>query len=189
MDLASNVTVTRRVFNDHDLSGLDQVKVLRMSGLHTFNVSDANLEKLRAFVKGGGLILADAQCGRDGFNESFPKFVEKLLPGSKLKNVMGSDAIITGQGLPRAGFDMVKARYKRVLKFNQFKPELQEVRLDGRRVIVYSPTDLTMGLDGADVWECKGLERNDAQKLCANIILSALPKTDDDASPGGDDAP
>ena len=40
--------------------------------------------------------------------------------------------------------------------------------------MVYSPYDLTCGLDGHDCANCRGLVRNDALKVATNIILSAL---------------
>jgi hypothetical protein len=171
---ADNVTAERVEFDDQVLDKLDGVQVLRMSGLNTFHVADADLEKLRAFVRRGGLIVADAQAGRPGFNESFPAFVTQLLPGAKLQDVLQTDPIITGAALPRAGFDMTKVRYKRALKMERVQANLKEVQLDGRRVILYSPTDLTVGLDGMDCWACQGLEQNDSLKLWANIVLSRL---------------
>jgi len=185
---SSNVTLNRRVMENHAMEGLDGAEIVRMSGLNTFAVSDENLQKLRVFVNRGGLILADAQCGREGFAESFPKFVAKLLPGAKLTAVPQTDPVITGQELPRPGFDMTRVRYKRALKVDRFQAVLQEVRHNGRRVILYSPYDLTVGLDGLDAWVCKGPERNDTLKLCANIVLSALPQDGEAAAAPTDGA-
>jgi len=175
LDEAANVKVSRPVFTDHDLSGLDRAAVLHMSGHHTFAVSDENLEKLRAFVERGGLIWADAECGREAFNESFARFLERLLPGAVLKDVPADDPLITGRGLPREGFDAAKVRYKQALRTEKFQPVLKEVARAGRRVIVYSPLDLTCGLDGHDCAGGRGPERNDALKVAANLVLSALP--------------
>jgi hypothetical protein len=174
LDEAAAVKLERRVVADHQLDGLDAAKIVRLSGLHTFSLSDENVGKLKAFIDRGGLILADAQMGADGFNESFPKLLEKLLPGARLEEVPQTDPIITGQGGPRPGFDVTRVRYKRALKFNEFRVNIKEVRHNGRRVILYSPWDLTSGLDGHDAWGCKGLESNDALKLCANVVLSVL---------------
>jgi len=175
-----NVALKTVPVANHQLDDLSGVRVVHMSGHHTFTASDENLEKLRAFIKSGGLIWADAQCGREAFNESFPKFLAKLLPGARLKDVGQSDPVITGKGLPRDGFDMTRVRYKRALKFNLFQAALKEVRLDGRRVVIYSPHDLTCGIDGHWCWQCRGPERNDCLKLCANIVLSAMRPGDVD---------
>jgi hypothetical protein len=91
-----------------------------------------------------------------------------------MADVLKVDVLITGAGLPRPGFNLEKVRYKRELRLEKFGAELKEIRSGGRRAVLYSPTDLTMGLDGADAWGCRGLERNDALKLCANVILSTL---------------
>ncbi len=181
MDKGHNVALETVTFNDHVLDGLDKVQVVHMSGHHTFNASDENITKLRAFVKRGGLIWADAHCGRKAFNESFPKFLEKLFPGAELTDVPKDEAVKTGQGLPREGFDVTRIRYKQKLKFNEFRPLLKEVRRGGRRVIIYSPYDLTCGLDGHFCWRCVGPERNHCLRMVANILLSALQPQPADA--------
>jgi Domain of unknown function (DUF4159) len=189
-----NVTLKTSTLTDHKLGDLKGVRILHMSGHHTFNVSDENLAKVRAFIDGGGMIWADAQCGRKGFNDSFTAFVKKLLPKTKLRPMLKIDPVLTGKGLCREGFDMRRVRYKQALKFNKFEAELQEVRLDGRRVILYSPHDLTCGLDGHFCWGCRGPVRNDCLKLATNIVLSAMTDkdietADDVAEPAEETAP
>jgi len=174
LDEAVNVTVRRVQVTDHKLDGLDQVDVLHMSGHHTFVVSEENLGRLKAFVERGGVIWADAECGRDGFNDSFPKFLERLLPGAALEAVGPDDPLVTGKHLPREGFDLKSIRCKQALRGTRFRPMLKQVLSGGRRVVIYSPDDLTCGLDGHDCANCRGPERNDALKIACNIILSAL---------------
>jgi len=41
-------------------------------------------------------------------------------------------------------------------------------------VVLYSPLDLTCGLDGHDCWACRGPERNECLKMGVNIVLSAM---------------
>ena len=77
--------------------------------------------------------------------------------------------------MPRQGFDVKKMRYKQALLTSLMRPTLKEVRLGNSRAIVYSPYDLTCGLDGHDCYNCLGPERNDALKMAANIVLTALP--------------
>jgi hypothetical protein len=169
------VTLTCQTMNGQVLDKLDQARVVHMSGHNTFAASDENLEKLRAFLKRGGLLWADPQCGREGFKESFQPFLEKLLPGAQLKDVPADDPLITGEGLPRQGFDARRLRYKQALQTKELRPVLKEALLNGQRAIIYSPYDLTCGLDGHDCAGCLGPERNDALKLAANIVLSGLP--------------
>lgn len=178
LDTDCNLTLDLTTLNDQNLGDLGGVKILHLSGHHTFTVSDENLAKLKAFIDGGGLIWADAQCGRKEFDESFQKLLKKLLPSSALREVLKVDPLLTGQGLSRDGFDVTRVIYKRALKFNTFTPVVQEVRLDGRRVVVYSPLDLTCGLDGHFCWDCHGPERNDCLKMAANIVLSAMGSGD-----------
>ncbi len=171
-----NVIVEATELKDNNLGDLDGVNVVHMSGHFSFSVSDENLAKLRAFIDRGGLIWADAQCGREAFDKSFVAFVQKLVPGATLDDVAKDDPVRTGQGLGREGFDETKVKYKRSLLFNELpKANLKEVRKDGRRVVIYSPYDITCGLDGHDCYDCRGYERNDCIRLASNILLSVLP--------------
>ena len=143
------------------------------------------LAKLQDWLKKGGLLWADAQCGRADFNASFKEFAAKLSPGSGLGVIDQKDPVITGQGLPVSGFDVTSIRYKASLLAAEFAPKLQELKLDGRRAVVYSPLDLTCGLDGHDCAYCQGPVRNDALKMAANILLLVLPA----AAPAAGEAP
>ncbi len=81
---------------------------------------------------------------------------------------------MTGRGLPRQGFDLSRVRYKQALGLKESSAVLQEVKIGGRRALVYSPYDITCGMDGHDCPNCLGPKRNDALKIAANIVLSAL---------------
>ncbi|MBN2581757.1 MAG: DUF4159 domain-containing protein [Planctomycetes bacterium] len=186
-----NVSLETTELQDNKLDSLDGVDVLHMSGHFSFSASDENIAKVRAFIDRGGLIWADAQCGRKAFNDSFEPFLEKLLPGAKLQDVDKDDPLRTGAGLPRTGFDVTKVRYKRALLFNELpKANLKEIRdKNGRRVLIYSPFDITCGLDGHDCYECRGPERNDCIRLASNILLSVLPQSPEAAAAAEVDDP
>jgi hypothetical protein len=175
--LKENFNITAEIVNleNNSLDKLAGVRVLHMSGHQTFASGPEMVKKLQDFIAGGGLIWADAQCGRPAFNESFQALAPKLAPGTSLAKIAKEDPLITGQGLPISGFDVTSIRYKSSLKTSQFAPSLQELKVNGRRAVIYSPLDLTCGLDGHDCANCLGPIRNDALKIASNIVLSALP--------------
>ena len=175
MKEAFNIALEVRPFNEKTLDNLDGVNVIHLSGHNAFAVPAERLAKLQAWLKKGGLLWADAQCGRADFNASFKEFAAKLSPGAGLGVIDQKDPVITGQGLPEPGFDVTSIRYKASLLAAEFAPKLQELKLEGRRAVVYSPLDLTCGLDGHDCAYCQGPVRNDALKMAANILLLALP--------------
>ncbi|NLX60067.1 MAG: DUF4159 domain-containing protein [Phycisphaerae bacterium] len=174
LDADVNVALEVTTLSDQNLGDLTGITVLHMSGHHSFAVSDENLAKVRRFLDDGGLLWADAQCGRKEFDESFRTFAARLLPGRPLQGVLATDPVITGQGLGREGFNVSEVVYKRVLRFELQAPKLEEIRVNGRRVVLYSPLDLTCGLDGHDCWACRGPERNECLKMGVNIVLSAM---------------
>jgi len=169
----ATVAVEWRELKDNRLDGLEKVQVVHMSGHGAFTVGDENRVRLQAFIKRGGLIWADAECGNERFNESFADFLKELLPDATLADVPQDDPLMTGKDLPRPGFDVRQVRYKQALAARRVKPRpvLKDLRRDGRRVVVYSPCDLTCGMDGCDSYGCRGPVRNDALKMAANILL------------------
>ena len=174
MKEAFNITLEVQPADDQIFDHLDGVNVIHLSGHNTFAVPAERLAKLQTWLKKGGLLWADAQCGRADFNDSFQAFVPKLAPGASLAKIGKDDPLITGQGLAQPGFDVTAIRYKASLKATEFAPVLEELKLNGRRAVIYSPRDLTCGLDGHDCAFCLGPERNDALKIASNILLSAL---------------
>jgi uncharacterized protein DUF4159 len=171
---AANVTLEVVTFEGNILDKLDDVQIVHMSGHHAFAVSDENIAKLSAFVKRGGLIWADPQCGRKAAQEGFDAFFKKLAPDTPLTHVAAAAPLMTGQGLPRQGFDLSRIRYKQAVKLQQTAAVLQELKIGGRRGLIYSPYDITCGMDGHDCPNCLGPQRNDALKIATNIVLLVL---------------
>jgi len=171
---AANVTMEVRTIEGHALGDLDGVQVIHMSGHYAFAVSDENMAKLQAFLKRGGLIWADPQCGREAAREAFAAFFKKLAPAAAPAKIPADAPLMTGQGLPRQGFDLGRVRYKQAVGLGQTAAALEELKIDGRRAVIYSPYDITCGMDGHDCPNCLGPQRNDALKIATNIVLSAL---------------
>ncbi|MBN2584129.1 MAG: DUF4159 domain-containing protein [Planctomycetes bacterium] len=169
---AANVTLDVTTFEDNNLDGLDKVQIVHMSGHHGFAVSDENLAKLKTFVQRGGQIWADPQCGREAFKQSFTEFVAKFAPGASLETIAKDDPLVTGSGLPRQGFDVTSVRYKQAVGLEEISTVLKELKIGGKRVLIYSPYDITCGMDGHDCPNCMGPRRNDALKIATNIVLS-----------------
>jgi len=185
---AAGVTLEVVTLNDQKLDDLDKAAILHMSGHHSFAVSPENLARVQAFIKRGGLVWADAQCGRQAFQESFEPFAKALVPDSTLAQqgkpslpvrvwarIPATDPLMTGQGLTAQGFDLSRIRYKQAMQMKETSAALQELKSGGRRVLVYSPYDITCGLDGHDCPNCLGPQRNDALMIAANIVLSVPP--------------
>jgi hypothetical protein len=61
--------------------------ILYLSGNKALAFSDADREKLRQFIEGGGLILGNADCNSVAFKESFMQLGQKLFPAYQFRQL------------------------------------------------------------------------------------------------------
>src|SRR3990167_8620961 len=66
-------------------------KFVYMHVRNPFSIPPEELVNLRFNLQNGGLLLADACCGREAFDASFRKFIKALLPEHKLEQVPADD--------------------------------------------------------------------------------------------------
>lgn len=147
--------------------------ILYLAGHYEFELSDAERTALAAHLRRGGLLLADACCGTQPFDESFRRLMQQVLPEQRLERLPADHPIFIGA----PGFDVTTVDYSLdVMRAapRLRRPELWGVELDGRLAVVYSPYSLGCGLNGPAFDGCWGLASEDAHRLTANIILYAL---------------
>ncbi len=120
------------------------------------NFTDADYDKLRAFVEQGGLIFTHADGGADAFNKWVPELVKRVCPTYEM------------QALPE-GHDLYTINYR--LKASIAR--LQAVGNGARFLIVHSPVDLSTQ------WQGRNEKLHpEAYQLAVNLFLYASGKTD-----------
>ncbi len=146
--------------------------LLYLTGHYAFDLSASELEALRAHLKRGGFLFADACCGRPAFDQSFRTLIRRAFPEVELKRLPADHAMFNG----RPGFDVTRVRRKAFgnESTEPAPPELWSVELDGRLAVIYSPLAIGCGLDGHRCYNCRGIEDDDARRLAATIVLHAL---------------
>src|SRR5256885_13868607 len=77
---------------------LFQFKLLYLHGRGRFSFAPEELENLRADLATGGLLLADACCGKPAFDAAFREFAAKLFPGAKLEPIPVTDPLYGAEG-------------------------------------------------------------------------------------------
>src|SRR5262249_48099921 len=86
--------------NDPDLA---TYKFLYMHGRNQFTFSVKDVENLRNSLEMGGLLFADACCGRPAFDKGFRELAKKLFPGKELERIPETDDLfskeINGQAI------------------------------------------------------------------------------------------
>jgi hypothetical protein len=141
----------RIVTLDAPLELLLRTPILHISGHDKLDFNDAEKAKLKAYVEGGGTILAQACCSRKPFDESFRALVKEVF-GGELQTIPKTHPI-----------------YERMaLKDETLKPKIEVMRLDsqrGRPAIIYLPNGI------ARQWHRGGERARDFLAVGAAIYL------------------
>ena len=157
----------------------DGYPMLWMTGHILGELSDAERTRLRHYLDGGGLLVADAGCGRGTFEADFEKLIDRLWPDARLLPLSQDHPIIAGKVGGGLGAAMKTVRYNRFVR--KQSPGLRTVVLKGvwrdrRLAVVFSPFGLICPIDGHACVNCNSLEPDDARLLGANLVLYALAR-------------
>ena len=152
-------------------SNLFDFPFLYMSGHDNFELSRDETDALRKYLTSGGFLLADACCGRTGFDLSFRKMIAELFPDTKFERLPQDhelfsihNAITTVEYTP-----LVRAE-----RPGFAAPYLEGVTVDGRLVLVYSPFDLGNGWEQITHPHTRGVAGTDAFKIGINAIIYTM---------------
>jgi len=161
-----------RPFHDKDLIDF---KFLYLHGRAAFKFDRADLDSLRFNLKNGGLLFADACCGKEAFDNSFRAFAEALLPGSKLEQVPLNDVLFSKA---LAGEELtewtIRYRTKAGQSYQNGPPYLEGIKHDGRWVVLYSQYDIGCALETSPSSDCVGYDSASAQRIARAAVLYTL---------------
>ncbi|MHC4858711.1 MAG: DUF4159 domain-containing protein, partial [Planctomycetota bacterium] len=151
-----------------DLSG---VPFLYMTGHEDFRLSDQEVANLRAFIKSGGFVLADACCGRKAFDFAFRREIRRALPDHPLTPLPPSHPIFAAHlQIGEVRYSPLTTRERPGLK----RPEMEGIQTDGVLRVLYSHYDLGNGWEGIDHPFTRGLKPGDALKVGVNAVVYAM---------------
>jgi hypothetical protein len=145
--------------------------LLYMTGHREFHWSQEEVARLQRYLKAGGVLLADACCGRVAFDMAFRSEIAKVFPGSKLQKIAADNPIYHSQ------FDIRTVDYTPRTRedFGQFDtPELEGITVDGRLVVIYSKFDLGNGWEQFPHAYSYGLKDESALQIGTNVIVYAI---------------
>ena len=125
-----------------DVDNLPDFKFLYMHGRGEFKVSDDDVTNLRANLQTGGLVLADACCGKKPFDRSFRALMEKVFPDQKLERIPLTDDLFS-KDLNGEAIKSVRCRVEGVggaaeKEYKDMPPFLEGIKVDGHWVVIYS---------------------------------------------------
>jgi hypothetical protein len=176
LDVALQVQEIR--LGDPDL-GL--FKFLYMHGRKAFEATPEELENLRADLRAGGLLFADACCGRAEFDRAFRAFAAKLFPDAKLEPIPVNDVLYSAE-VNGAPITNVRVRRERAggegagAEFRDAPPFLEGIKVNGRWAVIYSRYDVGCALEKHQSSDCLGHDHQSALRLGAAAVLYELKK-------------
>jgi hypothetical protein len=145
--------------------------LLYMTGHYDFRWTKDEAAWLQRYLKAGGMLLADACCGRLAFHLAFERELAKVLPEHKLKPLPFDHPLYA------AHYDIKRVSYTpRVTEdYGAMNaPSLSGVILDGRLAVVYSRFDLGNGWEQFPHPYTYGYSDKDALAIGTNVLVSAV---------------
>jgi hypothetical protein len=156
-------------------------KFLYLHGRKAFDATAEELENLRANLKAGGVLFADACCGSKEFDAAFRAFAAKLFPDAKLEPIPVTDELYS-TGLNGAPITSVRVRRERAdgkgaeAEYRDAPPALEGIKVGGRWAVIYSKYDVGCALENHQSSDCRGHDKASALRLGAAAVLYALKK-------------
>ena len=172
--LAENTTVEVQFKKENvDLRSIDAFAhpILYMTGHKDFTLSTEEVSNLRRYLAAGGVLVANACCGRKGFDTAFRREIARVLPDQKL------DRIAPDHPVYRSVFPIQKVEYTPLVLHEHpglSQPALEGISLEKQLRVVYSPYGFVNGWSGAPNPYAREYEGKDALRLGINILVYAM---------------
>jgi len=144
--------------------------LLYMTGHREFVWSAEEVAMLARYLKAGGLLLADACCGRIGFDLALRRELGKVFPGK------GLEKLPADHPLYHCHYDIREVDYTPRVRedFGPLDtPELEGITIDGRLAVIYSKFDLGNGWEQFPHPYSFGLKDESALQIGTNVLVYA----------------
>ncbi|MGB9690027.1 DUF4159 domain-containing protein [Thermogutta sp.] len=145
--------------------------LLYITGHREFVWNNDEVGFLQRYLKAGGLLFADACCGRMSFDMGFRREIAKVFPDAKLEKIPLDHPIYHNL------FDIQEVEYTPRVREdfgNINTPELEGISIDGRLAVIYSRFDLGNGWEQFPHPYSYGLKDDSALKIGTNVIVYAI---------------
>ena len=134
---------------------LHEAPIVYLSGDQSLDLAQADMDKLRMFAEGGGLILGNADCGSESFSKSFEKLGHALFPAYNFRDLPPSHPILTNEQYKAAKW--------------RAKSRVRGLSNGVRELMIIPQVDMSRAFQGrADS------TKPEAYQLCADVLLYAV---------------
>lgn len=150
-------------------------KFLYMHGRANFTLSPDAVKNLRTQLEMGGLLFADACCGKQAFDTAFRDLVGRLFPDKKLEQIPLTDDLYS-KDLNGSAITTVRCRTAVPGDFRDVAAHLEGIKIGNRWAIIYSKYDIGCALEKHQSTDCLGHDHDSALKLGSAVVLYALKR-------------
>jgi len=172
--LAQNTTVEVQFKRENvDLRSIDAFAhpILYMTGHKDFKLADEEVRNLQRYLSAGGVLVANACCGRKGFDDAFRREIRRVLPDHPLERLPLDHPVY------RAVYPIQEVTYTPLVLHEHpglREPTLEGISLENQLRVVYSPYGFVNGWSGAPNPYDRGYAGDDALRLGINILVYAM---------------
>lgn len=147
--------------------------VLYMTGHENFQLSAAEVQNLRRYLLNGGMLFAEACCGRKAFDIAFRREIAKVLPETQLTTLPAGSALFS---LPNKiqTVGITPALMAQMGNRSMIEPKVEVVDVKGHHSVIYSPYGLAGGWEMSQNPYGYGYDETAALALGENILLYAV---------------
>lgn len=150
-------------------------KFLYMHGRSEFSFKEEQLKYLRFDLETGGLLFADACCGKPGFDKAFRQFVTILFPKHKLEPVPLDDPLFSKElGGVKLDEQTIRCRTQAGGPMRSVPPMLEGIKIDNRWVLLYSKYDIGCALERHKSSDCLGYDPDSAFRIAGAAVMYLL---------------
>jgi hypothetical protein len=156
-------------------------RFLYMHGRGNFTMSPEAIKNLRTDLETGGMLFADACCGKKAFDTAFRDMVGRLFPDKKLELIPATDDLYS-QDLNGVAIRTVRCRTEAAGgagqsgEYREIAPYLEGIKIGTRWAIIYSKYDIGCALEKHQSTNCLGHDHDSAIKLGGAAVLYALKR-------------
>ena len=156
-----------------DSPRLFDVPFIYITGHQDFELTSQERAGLRQFLLRGGVLLAEACCGREAFDRSFRREMKSVLNGQGLDRIPSSHPLFVFPNQVK-GVQPRPALARKLGVKGKVVPEVFGVNVGGHLGVIYSPRGLACGWELAQCPYCGGVASTDALALGVNMLSYAL---------------
>ena len=147
--------------------------LLYITGHEDFQLTAQEISNLRQYLNNGGLLFAEACCGRKGFDQAFRREIRKVLAGETLAKIPSASDIFS---IPNkiGSLPVTPALAAQLGNKSTVAPELMGIQKDGHYIVIYSPYGMAGGWEVSPDPYSHGYDAAGSLALGENILMYGI---------------